>query len=178
MKLLFDFFPIILFFIAFKLFNIYVATAVAMIASLAQVIGYRLKQQRFEFIHLITLVIILLLGGATILAHNPMFIKWKPTVVYWLLAVIFFISQFIGEKTLLQRMLANKIVLTAATWKRLNLIWITFFTAMGGINLYVAYHYPTNTWVNFKLFGILGLTIVFVLLQSIYLARHMESVEK
>lgn len=174
MKMFFDFFPIVLFFIAYKFFGIYAATAVAMAASLIQVIVYRLKHRRFEFMHIITLIIIMALGGATILFHNEMFIKWKPTTVYWVFGLIFLATQFIGEKTLIQRLLADKISLPDFVWKRLNIGWMVFFIAMGIANLYVAYNFSTNAWVNFKLFGALGLTAVFAVAQSFYIARYMD----
>jgi intracellular septation protein len=175
MKLLFDFFPIILFFIAYKLVGIYVATAIAMLASLIQTMSFWLKHRRFEFTHIITLAIILILGSATIILHDAMFIKWKPTAVYWLFALLFLATQFIGNKTLIQRMMDGKLTLPDAIWTRLNLSWSIFFVAMGIANLYVVYHFSTNTWVNFKLFGTLGLTIVFVVVQSLYIARHIEN---
>lgn len=175
MKLLFNFFPIILFFIAYKLVGIYIATVVAMLASLTQTIGFWVKHRRFEFTHLITLAIILILGSATIILHDAMFIKWKPTAVYWLFALLFLGTQFIGNKTLIQRMMDNKLSLPNFIWMRLNLSWAVFFTVMGVANLYVVYHFSTNAWVNFKLFGTLGLTIVFVVLQSLYIARHVEN---
>lgn len=175
MKLLFDFFPILLFFVVFKFYGIYYATAAAMIASLLQVAGYWIKHRRFEMLHMITLVCVIFLGGATLLFHNPLFIKWKPTVIYWAFAVVFFITQFIGGKPLIQRMMEEKMVLPAAIWQRLNISWVIFFAAMGCINIYVAYHFSTNIWVDFKLFGTIGLTFLFVLLQAFYMARHTET---
>ncbi len=177
MKLLFDFFPIILFFIAYKLVGIYIATVVAMIAALLQTISFRVKHRRFEFTHIITLAIIFILGSATIIFHDAMFIKWKPTVVYWLFALLFLGTQFIGNKTLIQRMMDGKLTLPNFIWTRLNLSWAVFFTTMGVANLYVVYHYSTNAWVNFKLFGTLSLTIVFVVIQSLYIAKHIENKE-
>jgi intracellular septation protein len=174
MKLLFDFFPILLFFIAYKLFGIYVATAVAMLASFLQVASCWFKHHRFESTHLITLVIILLLGSATIFLHNAMFIKWKPTAVYWIFALLFLTTQFIGNKTLIQRMLDKKVSLPKLIWQRLNLTWGIFFAVMGIANLYVVYNFTTNIWVDFKLFGTLGLTILFVVLQSFYIGRYIE----
>lgn len=174
MKLLFDFFPIVLFFAAFKFFGIYVATGVAIAASTLQVAGVWFKNRKFEFMHLLTMGIIVVLGGATLLLHNEMFIKWKPTVINWVLAVVFFGSQFIGKKPLIHRMMENNIELPEFVWRRLNLSWVSFFALMGAANLYVVYHYDTDTWVNFKLFGILGLTVVFVILQAIYLTRHVS----
>ncbi|KTD21560.1 septation protein A [Legionella londiniensis] len=173
MKLLFDFFPILLFFICYKLFDIYYATAVAMGASLLQVIFYRIKNQRYEKMHLISLGLIMVLGGATLFFHNPWFIKWKPTGLYWLAAIVFLSSSFIGKKTLIEKMMDGNIHLPAKIWRRLNYAWSAFFILMGCLNLYVAYSFDTDFWVNFKLFGGAGLTLIFVFLQAIYLARHV-----
>lgn len=174
MKFLVDFFPILLFFIAYKLYDIYVATAVIIVASILQVSWFWIKHRRVEKMHLITLVLVLLLGGATLLLQDPLFIYWKPTVVNWAFALAFFGSQFIGQKNFLQRMLESQITLNEQrVWKNLNFAWVAFFIAMGGINLYVAFNFEENTWVNFKLFGMMGLTFVFVIAQSIYLARHI-----
>ncbi|MDI9818274.1 MULTISPECIES: septation protein A [unclassified Legionella] len=173
MKLLFDFFPVLLFFISYKLFGIFNATAVAMVASLIQVTAYRLKHQRYEKIHLISLAIIFILGGATLFFHNPWFIKWKPTGIYWLTSMVLFISAFVGKKPLIQKMMDGNISLPSRIWYRLNYAWALFFILMGGANLYVAYFYSTDIWVNFKLFGGAGFTLVFVFLQAIYLTRHL-----
>lgn len=173
MKLLFDFFPILVFFICYKLFGIYAATAVAMVASLFQVIFYRLKHQRYEKMHLISLGLIIVLGGATLFFHNPWFIKWKPTGIYWLTALVFLGSSFIGQKPLVQKMMEGNINLPTKIWRRLNWAWMFFFICMGALNLYVAYSFSTDIWVNFKLFGGAGLTLVFVFLQAMYLTRHV-----
>lgn len=174
MKLLFDFFPILLFFIVFKYYGIYTATAVAMAASISQVAFYRLKFQHYEKMHLISLAIIMVLGGATLFFHNPWFIKWKPTGIYWLSALVFFGSSFIGRKPLIQKMMEANVTLPSKIWHRLNAAWALFFILMGAVNIYVAYHYDTNAWVNFKLFGGVGFTLLFVLIQAFYLTRHMD----
>lgn len=174
MKFLYDFFPILLFFIAYKLEGIYVATAVIIVSSFIQIAFFWIKYRRFEKMHLITFAIVFLLGGATILLHNETFIKWKPTVINWLFALAFLVSQFIGSKPLIQRMLESSIKVTSnAVWTRLNVSWILFFMATGAANLYVAYQFDTDTWVNFKLFGLLSLTFLFIIGQSIYLMRYM-----
>ncbi len=172
MKILFDFFPILLFFICYKFYGIYTATAVAMAASVAQVLFHRIKHQRYEKLHLISLGLILVLGGATLFFHNPWFIKWKPTGIYWLSAVVFLGSSFVGKKTLIQKMMEGNVNLPPKIWLRLNYAWITFFILMGALNLYVAYHYNTDVWVNFKLFGGAGFMLVFVFIQALYLTRH------
>lgn len=174
MKLLFDFFPILLFFVAYKLYDIYTATAVAIVATLAQVFWHRARHGRFEKMHLVTLGLIVVLGGATLLFRDPVFIKWKPTIVNWLFAAAFLGSQFIGDKPLVERMMKHAVTAPAPVWLRLNISWVLFFVAMGGINLYVAYHFDEATWVNFKLFGMMGLTLVFVVGQAFFLARYIE----
>lgn len=173
MKLFFDFFPIILFFISFKLSNLYTATAIAISASIIQVLIYRIKYKRFETLQLISLLIILVLGGATLLFHNPWFIKWKPTGLYWLSALVFLGSSLFTYKPVIQRMMEGNIQVPAPIWIRLNYAWVLFFLAMGALNLYVAYYYSTDTWVNFKLFGGAFCTIVFVVVQALYLSRHL-----
>ncbi|MFT3742399.1 MAG: septation protein A [Gammaproteobacteria bacterium] len=174
MKLLFDFFPILLFFIAFKFFGIYVATATTMVGALLQVGIYWLKHRRFESLHVITFITIVLLGGTTLIFHNDLFIKWKPTVLYWIFALVFGISRFIGQKPLIQRMLDSQLSLPLKAWQQLNFSWVLFFAIMGAANIYVLYHFSTNAWVNFKLFGTLGFTIVFLVGQGIYMSRFME----
>lgn len=144
-----------------------------MVASLLQVIFFRLKHQRYEKMHLISLVLIFVLGGATLLLHDPWFIKWKPTGIYWLTSLVFLGSRFIGSKTIIQKMMDSNISLPLNIWYRLNYAWVLFFVFMGSLNLYVAYHYSTDIWVNFKLFGGAGLTLIFVFLQAAFLSRHL-----
>jgi len=175
MKLLFDFFPILLFFVGYKFFGIFVATIIAMIASLLQVGFFWFKHRRIEITHAVTLILILVLGTATLFLHDSIFIKWKPTAIYWVFSLLFMGSQFIGNKPFIQRLMDNKIDLPQNVWQRLNLSWAIFFVCMGGINLYVAYKFSTDIWVNFKLFGTLGSTIVFGILQSLYMAKYLKN---
>ncbi len=176
MKFLFDFFPVLLFFIAYKLYNIYVATGVAMAAALVQSLSYRIKHGRFERMHLVTLGLLLLFGGLTLALHDPVFIKWKPTVINWLFGVVFAGSAWFGKKPLVQRMMDHAVSIDNPTvWSRLNWAWVAFFALMGALNLYVAFHFDEATWVNFKLFGLLGLTFVFIFAQAMYLSRHMPA---
>lgn len=174
MKFLFDLFPIILFFAAYKVYDIYVATAVAIGAALLQSGLFWLKHRKFEKMHVITLGILIVFGGLTLALHDPVFIKWKPTVVNWLFGVVFLASGFIGRATLVERMMGHAIRAPAAIWTRLNLAWVLFFLFMGLVNLYVAYNFSEDAWVNFKLFGMMGLTLVFVFGQAFYLSRYME----
>ena len=178
MKLLFDFFPILLFFIAYKIYGIYTATVVAIVAAFIQVAWFWLQHRRFETMHLVTLGLIVVLGGATLILQDEMFIKWKPTVVNWLFAVVFAGSHFIGNKTIIERMMGGNITLPQPIWARLNASWTMFFLILGVTNLYVLYNFDTDTWVNFKLFGMLGLTLAFVVLQAVYLGRHIKAQEK
>lgn len=179
MKLLFDFFPVILFFIAYKLEGIYVATAIAIAATLLQVGYLWLRHRRVEAMHLVTLGLIVIFGGATLYLHDEQFIKWKPTVINWLFGVAFLTSQFLGDKPIIQRMMAPNVALPQPIWYRLNLSWALFFLFLGAVNLFVVYRFDTDVWVNFKLFGMLGLTVAFVLLQAAFLARYLpESTEE
>jgi len=176
MKMLFDFLPILLFFIVYKIYDIYMATAVLIAASFLQTTLFWFINRRFEKAHLITLVLVCLFGGATLLLHNEMFIKWKPTVINWLFAAAFLGSQFIGRKNLIERMMGDHIDLPARIWTQLNLAWSSFFIFLGLANLFVVYTFDTDVWVNFKLFGLLGLTLLFVIAQSLYIARHTTDV--
>lgn len=173
MKFLLDFFPILLFFVAYKSFGFFTATAVIIGATVLQVGYFWIRHRRVEKMHLITLALVTVLGGITLILQDEMFLKWKPTLVNWLFAVAFLGSHFIGQRTMVERMLNTAVTLPPFIWRRLNLGWTGFFVAMGAVNLYVAYHYDTETWVDFKVFGLLGLTLLFVVVQAFYLARHM-----
>lgn len=190
MKLLFDFLPIALFFVAYKfgggiyhwdgqeydIKGIYVATSVMIVASILQVSISWLLTRKIEKSHLITLVLVLILGGATLWLQDPNFIKWKPTAVNWLFALAFIAAPIFTKKSLLERMMAEHIKLPTPIWFRLNIAWIIFFIISGLANLYVAFNFEEATWVNFKLFGLLGMTLVFIVGQSIYLAKYAEEV--
>lgn len=178
MKFLFDFFPILLFFIAYKVYDIYVATAVAIAASFIQVGWFWLQNRRVEKMHVITLVLMVVLGGATLLLHDEAFIKWKPSVVNWLFGAVFIGSQFIGKKPIVQRMMEASVELPQKVWNQLNSAWALFFIAMGFLNLYVAYNFDTDTWVNFKMFGMLGLTFLFILGQAFFIGRYVKEPEQ
>lgn len=215
MKLLADLFPLILFFIAYKLAGIYVATGVAIAASLAQVGYTRWRHGRVETMHLVTLVLLIVFGGLTIGLRDPIFVMWKPTLVNWLFALAFLGTAYIGERPLVERLMGQAISVPAPVWRRLNWAWVLFFALLGLANLYVVYvgsgffaakaalvaatgvteidladcagqfsgaalalceraHTSEAAWVNFKLFGMMGLTILFVLAQAFYLGRHVQ----
>lgn len=174
MKLLFDFLPILFFFIAYFLFDIYVATAVAIATSALQVLGYWLKFRKFEMMQVITLATVGTLGTATIAFHNPLFFKWKPSIIYWAFAIVFLGSQKIGHKPFLQRLMDSKITLPHNVWYQLNTAWAIFFLLLGFANIYVAYNFSTTTWVYFKFIGALGCTLVFAIAQSLYMVRFTK----
>jgi intracellular septation protein len=202
MRLLFDLLPVILFFIAYKLGNqnpelaatlatqwlgglvsgghvsaqeaaTLWATLIAILATLAQVAYLLLRRKKIEPMLWISLLIILLFGGATIWLHNEAFIKWKPTVLYWLFSVALLGGVWIFKKNLMRLLLGSQLQLPEKVWQQLNALWASFFVLMGGLNLYIAYTLSTNAWVNFKLFGFTGLTLVFVLFQAWFLSRHL-----
>ena len=143
-------------------------------ASLIQAGAFWLKHRRIELSHSITLILVLTLGAATVLFKNEMFIKWKPTAVYWIFALILLGSQFIGSKPAIEHLMGNKIALPKEAWQKLNFSWTLFFIVMGTVNLYVAYNFNTDVWVNFKMFGALGGTLIFGILQSLYMARYLK----
>jgi intracellular septation protein len=183
MKFLYDLFPLLLFFAAFKLYDIYAATAVAIAASFVQVGLYWHKHRRFETTHLVTLAVIAVFGGLTIWLRNDIFIKWKPTLVYWILALLVLGSQVIGNRTIIDRMLSTQVTLPPPVWRRLNLSWGLFFVVLGALNLYVAFYYGlgsldeaarTDLWVDFKVFGLMAITLVFIVIQAFVMARHVQ----
>jgi intracellular septation protein len=175
MQYLFDFFPIILFFTTFKVTqSIILATSIAIPATFVQLIWHRWKNGKYNKTHIVSFFSILILGGATIFLKNELFIKWKPTVVYWLLAIIVWASQLFGKKPIIRRLIENNVELPNKIWQTLNLSCGLFFTLMGVANVYIMYNYDTDTWVNFKLFGTLGLTLCFILIQGVIMAKHVK----
>jgi len=177
MKFLFDIFPVALFFVAFKLFGIYTATAVAIGATFAQIGWTWFRHRKVDKMLWMSLGVIVLFGGATLILHNETFIKWKPTVLYWLFGGILAVAALVFKKNLIRGMMEQQIALPDLVWNKLQLSWILFFAVMGAANLYVAYNFSTDAWVNFKLFGGIGLMLLFVLLQALILAPHMHDKE-
>jgi intracellular septation protein len=174
MKFLFDLFPVILFFAAYKFADIYVATGVAIAATFAQIGWVWFKHRKVDTMLWVSLGLITVFGGATLLLQNPTFIKWKPTVLYWLFAVVLAVSAGFMKKNLIRKMLEEQMTLPEPLWTRLNLSWVAFFAAMGLANLYVAYNFSEADWVNFKLFGGMGLMIAFIVVQGLFLAKYVE----
>ena len=178
MKLLLDFFPIVLFFVAYKVWGIYVATAVAIVATVAQIAWFRYAQGKVEPMQWLSLGIIVVFGGATILAQDETFIKWKPTVLYWLMGGTLAAGQLFFRKNLLRSLMGTQLELPDAAWRAMNWSWIAFFAVMGVLNLWVAFHFDTDTWVSFKLFGGLGLMALFVVGQALFLSRYVKDGKK
>jgi len=175
MKILLDFLPIAVFFVAFKLFDIWVATGVAIAATVIQIAWLRWSTGKVEPMQWLSLGVIVLFGGATLLAHNDTFIKWKPTVLYWLMGGALAIGQLVFKRNLLKSLMGAQMSLPEPAWRSLSWSWTAFFAAMGVLNLWVAFHYDTDTWVNFKLFGGLGLMVLFVIGQALYLSKYMKA---
>lgn len=199
MKFLIEFLPIILFFAAYKLYSlipapiiesinslmpfsltpgsepdsIYFATLVAIVISGITVLIHFIRHRDFNKNQTITFVLFLIFGGATLLLRDPTFIKWKPTVINLVFALIFLGSTFIGDKPLAQRFLGGAIDAPRSILKKLNTAWIIFFVFVAVINLYIAYNFSEAIWVNFKLFGMIGLTIAFIIIQMIILSRYI-----
>jgi intracellular septation protein len=174
MKFLFDLLPVVLFFVAFKLADIYIATAVAIATTVLQVAWLKLRRQRVPGMLWASLGIIVVFGGATLLLQDETFIKWKPTVLYWLFGAVLAGAALL-RRNLIRSVLSQEMQLPDAIWSRLNWSWVAFFAFMGVANLYVAYNYSTDLWVNFKLFGGMGLMLLFVVAQAMFLARYVEN---
>ena len=206
MKLFLDFLPIILFFGVFKIADLHpdaaaafatdhlgfavsghvvgvdeapvlLATLVVMVATLVQIAITLLFRKKVDTMLWVTFGLIVVLGGATIWFHDPTFIKWKPSALDWAMALALWISQAFFGKNLLQALVGEQIELPRPVWKRLNYAWIAFFALMGVLNLYVAYTYSTSTWATFKVFGLTGLMLVFMVAQGFYISRFMKDEE-
>lgn len=177
MQLFVDYLPILIFFGAYFYEDIYFATTVLMVVMPIIMVLQWLVTRKLNRIYAASTALVLVLGGATLLLRNPLFLYWKPTVLNWAIALAFLGSQFIGAKPFVQRMMGEAAKLRDDQWQRLNLIWVIFFFAVGGINIYVAYSFSEPTWVKFKLFGMLGLTFAFVVIQTLWLMRTMNSNE-
>ncbi len=203
MKFLLDFLPILLFFGTFKYASahaesaarfateqfgflvsggvvgateapVLLSTMVVILATVMQIVVLLMRGKKIDLMLWISLALVVLMGGATVWFHNETFIKWKPSVLYWAMGLAFWLSAALWRKNLLQTLLGDQVALPAAIWQRLNVAWVAFFALMGLLNLYVAYHFSTATWVDFKLFGGTGLMLLFTLGQGLYLSRHLQ----
>jgi intracellular septation protein len=174
MAFLYDYIPVVFFFIIYKLYGLFIATKAVMIFSFVQMSLYWLKHRKFEKTQTVLFIIIFLLGSATLIWHNSFFIELKPTLVYWFFSLMLFISHFIGEKPLVSRAIKDKFHIPLKIHYQINLAWAIFFFLLGALNLYVLKCYPINLWINFNVFGILILTLIFVVLQGLYLAYKLK----
>ncbi len=174
MAFLFDFFPVLLFFGAYKLTDFFVATGVFIAATLLQIAIQWFRSREVKTMHLVSAGLVLVFGGITLILQDEEFLKWKVSIVNWLFALGFLASAWIGERrTIVQRLMGGELQMADVVWRRLNFMWVAFFIVMGCINLYVMFNFDTAGWVNFKTWGVIGLTLVFVLLQGIYMSRHL-----
>lgn len=178
MQFLYEFFPVFLFFLAFKFYGMYVATVVGIVTTFLQVVLFRLFKGRWDRKQVITLAIFVVFGGMTLYFHDPIFVKWKPTIIFWIFALLIMGSQLFTKKTMMQRLMENmmkeKGEIPSHAWKTVNLIWGFFFLILGGINLYVAYNCSNDDWVNFKFYGITGALFVLSIFQAFYLMRYLN----
>ena len=203
MKILFDFLPIALFFGMFKYAEgnkdwaagvatdwlgfmvsggvvgpteapVLLATVVVIAATLAQIVWLKARGKKIDTMLWVSLALVTLLGGATIYFHSENFIKWKPTVLYWVMGTALLVGQLVFNKNGIKSLMGAQMKLPDTVWRTVNFSWVGFFAVMGVVNLWVAFNFPTSTWVNFKLFGGLGLMLVFVLLQAVLLNKHIE----
>lgn len=206
MKILLDFLPIVLFFLTFnqaekrpdeaaalatdwfgfmvsggtvgaKEAPVLLATVVVILATVLQVLYLKLRGQKVDTMLWVSLGLVTVMGGATIYFHSETFIKWKPSVLYWVMAAAFWLSPILSGRNLLKMMMGEQVELPGFVWRNLNLAWIGFFSLMGVLNLWIAYSYDTSTWVTFKSFGGMGLMLVFMVAQGIYMSRHMKPAE-
>jgi intracellular septation protein len=202
MKLLLDFLPIILFFVVYKVADankeaaaalatghfgflvacgtvgpgeapVLLATLVVIVATLAQVGFLAARGKKIDLMLWVSLTLVVVMGGLTVWLHNATFIKWKPTLLYWTMGAAFLLAPLLFRKNLLRLLLGEQLQLPEDVWQRLNLAWVAFFGVMGALNLWVAYSFSENAWVNFKLFGGIGLMLVFTIAQGLYLARYL-----
>ena len=173
MKLLFDFLPVLLFFVTFKVWGIFAATAVAIVTTLGQIGWLWRRTGHVEPMQWVSLGVIVVFGGATLLTQDETFIKWKPTVLYWLMGSALWLGLFVWRRNFLKSLMGDKLQLPDEVWRVLLHSWALFFAVMGVLNLWIAYHFDTETWVSFKLFGGMGLMLVFILAQAMYLGRYL-----
>ncbi|ATA22241.1 intracellular septation protein [Gibbsiella quercinecans] len=178
MKQFLDFLPLIVFFAFYKLYDIYVASGALIAATALALVFTWVKYRKVEKMTLITFIMVAVFGTLTLVFHNDLFIKWKVTVIYTLFALALLISQLVLKKPLVQRMLGKELTLPDRVWNNLNLAWALFFLACGLANIYVAFWLPQSVWVNFKVFGLTALTLVFTLLSGVYIYKHMPAEQK
>ena len=175
MKQFFDFIPLLVFFAVYKFYDIYTATAALMVVTVLQIAITWFTLRKLEKMHLITLGMVLVFGGFTLFFHDDAFIKWKVTVINLLFSAALLVSQFVLKKPLIKQMLGKEMQLPDAIWSRVNLAWAGFFAVVAATNTYIAFHLPQEVWVNFKVFGLLGMTLLFTVATVFYLYRHLPA---
>ncbi|EFL92287.1 putative membrane protein invovled in intracellular septation [Candidatus Regiella insecticola LSR1] len=173
MKQLVDFLPLVVFFVFYKIYDIFVASAALVVATVFALIFTWMKYRQVEKMALISALMVVIFGSLTFAFQSDLFIKWKVTVIYILFSVILLVSQLILKKSLIQQILGKELILPNRVWSKLNLSWALFFLICGVINLYVAFWLPQEVWVNFKVFGLTLLTLLFTVISGIYIYRHM-----
>lgn len=181
MQMFYEILPVFLFFIAFKFYDIYVATIVGIVATIIQVIATRAVTGKWDRKQVITMLVFVVFGSMTLYFHNPIFVKWKPTIVFWIFSIAILITHRFTSKPLMQRMmegaLQNSASIPSYVWGRVNLMWAGFFIIMGAINLYVAYYLSNDAWVNFKFYGITSALFLISIIQALYLVRYLPTKE-
>jgi intracellular septation protein len=179
MQLLFDFLPLIAFFAGYKLSgdNIFVATGVLIVAVIVQTAVQWIRHRKVSQMAMVSAVLVLIFGALTLAIHDKLFIQWKFTIVNWLFSAAFLASHFFGERPLIERIMGENVTLPRPQWLRLSWAWVVYFLLMGALNLYVAYNFEESVWVNFKLYGTIGLTLLFALAQGFWLASKMQQTE-
>lgn len=178
MKIFYDLLPVILFFIIYKFYGIYAATLALIIVAVIQFVALLMLKKRVDKLQLFVVIMVVVLGGLTLLSHNPQFIQWKVSVVNWVFALVFLGSHFVGKRCLMERAFADKVNLPRSVFVKMNIMWAIYFLVVGFINLYVMYFFDLNTWVNFKLFGLLIIGLIFLVIQVIYFACHLRKQNK
>lgn len=179
MKILFDLFPVILFFVTYHVIgDIFIATSVTMGASLGQIIFSWIRDRKADPLLWISFILIIVLGSATLIFHDQLFIYWKPTALYWIMAISLLSIKTLKGINLIKKLMGTQLTLPEPIWTRLNLAWALFFIALGGVNLFVAFTFSQTFWVNFKLFGTTGLTLIFIILQTLTLSRYLREDKK
>lgn len=178
MKQLLDFLPLVVFFVFYKLYDIFVASGALIVATALALVVSWVLYRKIEKMTLVTFVLVAFFGTLTLVFHNDEFIKWKVTVIYSLFALALLYSQFFMAQPLIQKMLGKELTLPASAWRRLNVAWALFFLACGLANIYIAFWLSQEFWVNFKVFGLTGLTLLFTVISGLYIYRLMPQEEK
>ena len=178
MKFLFDLFPVLVFFLAFKVAGIYAATGAAIAASVGQIAWLLLRRKKVDPMLWVSFAIVVIFGGATLILHDETFIKWKPTVLFWIFGVVLVGGELLFRKNLIRTVMEKQLTLPENVWPWLNRSWAAFFLLLGGMNLYFALNYPTEVWVNFKLIGVYALMFVFVVAQGLMLSKYVVEEKK